>query len=60
MEEDRVRDEFERMRLTAQLARSREIIGGYEEGLAFYRQRVEDTRYELGRLDERLGDDGDR
>jgi hypothetical protein len=60
VEEDRVRDEFARMHLTAQLAKSREIIAQYEVGLAFHRRRVEDTRYELGRLDERLGGDGER
>jgi len=60
VEEDRIRDEFARMQLTAQLAKSRDIIAQYEVGLAFQRQRVEDTRYELGRLDERLGGDGER
>ncbi len=48
--------QFERIRLTAQLDRDREIVAQYEEGLAYYRQRIEDARYELGRFDERLGD----
>jgi ribosomal protein L15E len=51
----RERDEFERIELTARLQRARDFIAQYEEGLAFYRRQVEDTRYELGRLDERLG-----
>ena len=49
------RDEFERMRLTAQIERAREIITQYEVHQEFYRRQVEDSRYELGRLDERLG-----
>ena len=49
------REQFERIQLNARLDRDREIIAQYERGLAYYRQRVEDTRYELGRLDERLG-----
>jgi len=48
-------DEFERMRLVAQIERDRLLIAQYEEHQAFYRGRVEDSRYELGRLDERLG-----
>ncbi len=55
MNEERVKDEFSRMELTARLHRDRQIIDQYESGLAFHRKRVEDTRYELGRLDERLG-----
>jgi hypothetical protein len=48
-------DEFERMRLTAQLERAKAMIAQYEEHQEFYRRQVEDGRYELGRLDERLG-----
>lgn len=48
-------DEFERMRLVAQIERDRLLIDQYEEHQAFYRNRIEDSRYELGRLDERLG-----
>jgi len=48
-------DEFERMRLVAQLERDRLLIAQYEEHQTFYRSRIEDSRYELGRLDERLG-----
>jgi hypothetical protein len=54
MGEQRQRDEFARMRLVARMERDREIITKYDEGLSFHRQRVEDTRYDLGRLDERL------
>jgi hypothetical protein len=49
------RDEFQRMRLVAQIERDRALIAQYEEHQAFYRARVEEGRYELGRLDERLG-----
>lgn len=49
------RDEFERMRLVAQIERARAFIEQYEEHQEFYRRQVEDSRYELGRLDERLG-----
>lgn len=51
----KARDEFERMRLVAQIERDRAIIAQYEEHQAFYRARIEDSRYELGGLDERLG-----
>ena len=49
------RDEFERIRLVAQIERARAFIKQYEEHQEFYRRQVEDSRYELGRLDERLG-----
>jgi hypothetical protein len=55
MEDERVNDEFRRVRVTAQLSRDREMINQYEIGLAFHRQRAEDARYDLGHLDERLG-----
>lgn len=55
MDSERVDDEFARIQLIERVARSREIIAQYEVGLAFHRQRVEDDRYEIGRLDERLG-----
>jgi hypothetical protein len=51
----REEDEFERMRLVAEIERDRLLIAQYEEHQAFYRDRVEDNRYKLGRLDERLG-----
>lgn len=43
------------VRERARLQRARDFIAQHEESLAFYRRQVEDTRYELGRLDERLG-----
>ncbi|MDG4794589.1 hypothetical protein [Micromonospora sp. WMMD1082] len=49
------RDEFERMRLVARIERARELIAQYEAHQEFYRRQVEDSRYELGKLDERLG-----
>ena len=48
-------DEFERIRLVARVERARMFIAQYEEHQEFYRRQVEDGRYELGRLDERLG-----
>jgi len=50
----RERDEFERIRRVAQIEKDRNFIARYEEGTAFYRTRIEDNRYELGRIDERL------
>lgn len=47
-------DQFERIRLTAKMERARTFIEQYEQGQEFYRRQVEDIRYELGRLDERL------
>lgn len=49
------RDEFERMRLVEQIEKDRQIIASYEENMMFYRIRIEENRYALGRLDERLG-----
>lgn len=46
------------MRLVAQIERARAFITQYEEHQEFYRRQVEDSRYELGRLDERLGGSG--
>jgi hypothetical protein len=52
----REKDEFERMRLVAEVEHYRLLIAQYEEHQAYYRGRVEDNRYQLGRLDERLGE----
>jgi hypothetical protein len=49
------RDEFERIRLVAQIERARALVAQYEEHQEFFRRQIEDSRYELGRLDERLG-----
>lgn len=58
MNSSKERDEFERMRLAAQIERARAFIAQYQEHQEFYRRQVEDSRYELGRLDERLGGSG--
>jgi hypothetical protein len=55
MASSRQGDEFERMRLVAQIERDRQLVAQYAEHQSFYRARIEDSRYELGRLDERLG-----
>ncbi len=49
------RDHFERIQLMEQLEKDRRMIASYEANMVFFRQRIEDTRYSLGRLDERLG-----
>jgi hypothetical protein len=49
-------DEFDRIRLHQEVERARRIIVQYEKGLAFYRHEIENKRYDIGRLDERLGD----
>jgi len=54
-DEQRMRDEFERIDLRETLERDRAMIRQYEEGLAFRRLHLQDIMYELGRLDERLG-----
>jgi hypothetical protein len=43
------------IRLVAQIERARTLVTRYEEHQEFYRRQIEDSRYELGRLDERLG-----
>jgi ribosomal protein L15E len=55
MDNRREKDEFTRIQLTARLEKDRNLVGQYDDGLVFVRTRIEDTRYELGRLDERLG-----
>jgi hypothetical protein len=48
-------DEFDRIWLVAQVECARTLVAQYEEHQEFYRQQIEDSRYELGRLAERLG-----
>jgi len=48
--------EFARIRLASELEKSRHIVAQYEEHQAYYRRQIEQFRYRLGRLDERLGD----
>jgi hypothetical protein len=49
MDESRVGDEFERIKLRQKLKSAHAMIKQYDEGLAFRRQRVQDIVYELGR-----------
>ncbi|MFY1689084.1 hypothetical protein [Plantactinospora sp. WMMB782] len=56
MSRDDEHDQFERIRLVEQVERDRMLVAQYEEHQALHRTRVENNRYELGRLDERLGD----
>jgi hypothetical protein len=55
VDDSRVQDEFKRMEHHRNLERAREIIAGYEEGFAHFRKKIEDIKYDLGKLDERLG-----
>ena len=52
-------DEFRRIDLASLLERERGIVAQYEQHLAFYRTRIEERLYELGKLDERLGGGND-
>jgi hypothetical protein len=47
--------EFERIRLVAQIERARMLVAQYAEHQEFYLRQIEDSRYELDSLDERLG-----
>ena len=47
-------DEIERMTLAQEIEKDRLIVATYEQNMAFYRNRIENNRYTLGRLDERL------
>jgi hypothetical protein len=52
----REKDEFRRIQLATELDRARKLVAQYDEHQSYYRAVIEDHRYELGRLDERLGD----
>jgi hypothetical protein len=51
----REQDEFERMRLTAELERARGFVSQYQEHQEIYLRQIENNLYTLGQLDERLG-----
>jgi hypothetical protein len=51
----REREEFERIALISQVDKDRRMIAQYVENMAFFQARIEEARYRLGRLDERLG-----
>jgi hypothetical protein len=52
-------DEFRRIELMSHLERECGIVALYEQNLAFYRTRIEERLYELGKLDQRLGGESD-
>ena len=56
MADPREENEFERIRIMSDMEKDRHIVAQYEENQAIYRARLEKHQYELGRLDERLGD----
>jgi len=41
--------------LTAVVERARQVVEMYEQNQEHFRQAIENNRYELGKLDERLG-----
>lgn len=51
----RERDEFRRIHLTAELERARQIVTLYDQNQRTFRRKIEDSLYQLGKLDERLG-----
>jgi hypothetical protein len=53
----RERDEFSRIELVSLIERERAIVAQYQEHLAYYATRLENRLYELGKLDERLGEE---
>jgi hypothetical protein len=55
MEDQKERDEFERIQLTQEIERARLLVRQYDEHQAFYRNEIEAKLYKLGKLDERLG-----
>lgn len=48
-------DEIKRMDLHEDLEKDRLIVASYEVGLKHYHRAIEEKRYQIGRLDERLG-----
>jgi hypothetical protein len=48
-------DEFDRIKLHQDIERARAMLAQYETGMAHFRREIENWRYKLGRLDERLG-----
>jgi hypothetical protein len=56
MTDPREEDEFKRIRIMSDMEKVRGIVARYDEHRAIYRAKIEDYRYQLGRLDERLGD----
>ena len=49
------RDEFDRMRVSAEMERARAFVTQYEDHQRHFRRQIEEYAYELGKLDERLG-----
>jgi len=56
MTDPREEAEFDRIRIMSDLEKDRGLVARYDEHQAIYRARIEKHQYELGRLDERLGD----
>ena len=56
MDDEHAQDQFDRMKEHQVIAKNRSFIEQYESGLAYARQKIEAAQYQIGRLDERLGD----
>jgi hypothetical protein len=55
-ESTREKQHFERIRLVAAIERARLLLVKYNEGQAHYHNLIEESRYQIGRLDQSLGD----
>lgn len=56
MDDSREQDEFRRMAIVAKVDRAEGLIADYWDGINFYRERIREYWYLLGRIGERLGD----
>ncbi|RZS44138.1 hypothetical protein EV193_10112 [Herbihabitans rhizosphaerae] len=52
---DNEHDAFHRIKLTADVQRKHELLAHYRTGMHDLIEQIEDCRYDLGRIDERLG-----
>jgi hypothetical protein len=60
VDDPREQDELDRIKLHQDIERARAMLTQYETGMANFRKEIENWRYKLGRLDERLGVEHDR
>ena len=47
-------DQFRRIELVAKIDRAREHLAQYDQHRADFQHKIEEWKYEIGRLDERL------
>jgi hypothetical protein len=55
MESSTEDDEFEGIQTADQIERDRALVAQCDDHQSYHRTRIENNRYKLGRLDERLG-----